>query len=279
MVFDGRLRKPTEGATPLRTQSSESKHDGFLMKRATATADDAVMAEEDNTTRRLLSYSDAVFAVIVTIMVLQLDPPKAARISALFHVWPTFVSYVVSYVFIAIIWINHHHVSRFIQKSSNGLIWVNFAHLFLVSLLPFTTAWMAQTRLAAVPVMVYAGLFVFTDGAYNIYERHILRSAVDLTGVGLRIARRRSLLALALFAAATASAAFEPWVGFGLVCLALLLHVKPDVGSGVNYRLTPPILVNEGQMRYQHENGPSPSTTEPRAHWLERLLSRQQPGL
>jgi uncharacterized membrane protein len=249
------------------------------VERTTAAASDAVIAEEDNTTRRFLSYSDAVFAVIVTIMVLQLDPPKAARISALFHVWPTFVSYVVSYVFIAIIWINHHHVSRFIQKSSIGLIWVNFAHLFLVSLLPFTTAWMAQTKLAAVPVMVYAGLFVLTDGAYNIYERHILRSAADLTGVGLRIARRRSLLALALFAAATASAAFEPWVGFGLVCLALLLHVKPDVGTGINYRLRSPILVNGGHGRCQHEDGSLPPTTGSRAHWLERLMSRQQPGL
>src|ERR1700743_745597 len=90
------------------------------------------VSEEDNTTGRFLSYSDAVFAVIVTIMVLQLDPPKAARISALFHLWPTFVSYVVSYVFIAIIWINHHYLTRFIQSPSLGLVWTNFAHLLLV---------------------------------------------------------------------------------------------------------------------------------------------------
>jgi uncharacterized membrane protein len=188
--------------------------------------------ENRRTADRLWAYSDAVFAVIVTIMVLQLRPPKADHLSALLTLWPTFISYVVSYVFIAIIWINHHYLTRFIQTPSLGLVWTNFAHLLLVSLLPFTTAWMAQTRLASTPVMVYAGLFVCTDGAYNLLEHHILKRTDEISEHARSLARRRSLLALGLFAAATLAAVFVPWLGFALVCCALALHVKPDVGSG-----------------------------------------------
>ncbi|MGH2872971.1 MAG: TMEM175 family protein [Solirubrobacteraceae bacterium] len=189
-------------------------------------------AAERKTADRLWAYSDAVFAVIVTIMVLQLRPPKSHHLSALFGLWPTVISYVVSYVFIAIIWINHHYLTRFIRTPSLGLMWTNFLHLLLVSLLPFTTAWMAQTRLAPMPVMVYAGLFLCADGAYNALEHHILKQTREITEEARRIARRRSLLALALFAAATLAAAFEPWLGFVLVCSALVLHIKPDIGSG-----------------------------------------------
>ena len=188
--------------------------------------------EGRKTADRLWAYSDAVFAVIVTIMVLQLKPPKSANVSALLTLWPTAISYVVSYVFIAIIWINHHYLTRFIRNPSLGLVWTNFTHLLLVSLLPFTTAWMAQTKLASTPVMVYAGLFVCTDGVYNLLEHHILRQSDEISDGARLVARRRSLLALALFATATLAAAFEPWLGFGLVCAALALHIKPDVGSG-----------------------------------------------
>jgi uncharacterized membrane protein len=187
--------------------------------------------EGRQTADRLWAYSDAVFAVIVTIMVLQLKPPKSEDISALSTLWPTVISYVVSYVFIAIIWINHHYLTRFIQSPSLGLVWTNFIHLLLVSLLPFTTAWMAQTKLAAGPVMVYAGLFVCTDGAYNVLEHHILKRTDAISPRARQVARRRSLSALTLFAIAALTAAFEPWLGFTLVCSALVLHIKPDVGA------------------------------------------------
>jgi len=182
-------------------------------------------------TDRLWAYSDGVFAVIVTIMVLQLKPPHSADLSALSTLWPTFISYVVSYVFIAIIWINHHYLTRFIDHPSLALTWTNFIHLLFVSLLPFTTAWMAQTKLSRSPVTVYAGLFLCAATAYNVLERHILSQTDHLSSRTRRIARRRSLFALSLFAAATVAAAVRPWLGFGMICTALVLHMKPDVGS------------------------------------------------
>jgi TMEM175 potassium channel family protein len=109
------------------------------------------MREEKDTAHRLAAYSDAVFAVIVTVMVLELRAPDQPAFSALWPLWPTAISYAVSYLFIAIIWINHHYLMRFVGPPTLGLIWINFVHLFMVSLLPFATAWIARTRLASSP--------------------------------------------------------------------------------------------------------------------------------
>jgi uncharacterized membrane protein len=83
-----------------------------------------VMREEQTTADRVASYSDAVFAVIVTIMVLELRAPEEPAFSALWPLWPTAISYAVSYLFIAIIWINHHYLMRFVGPPTLGLIWI-----------------------------------------------------------------------------------------------------------------------------------------------------------
>jgi len=112
------------------------------------------MSIKKTTPERLTAFSDAVFAVIITIMVLDLKPPEEATLTALLPLWPTALSYAVSYLFIAIIWVNHHHLIRFTREATPQLIWWNFAHLFMISLVPGTTAWMARTRLAPAPVFV-----------------------------------------------------------------------------------------------------------------------------
>src|SRR4051812_37939685 len=93
------------------------------------------MREAQDTAHRLAAYSDAVFAVIVTIMVLELKAPEEASFAGLWPLWPTVISYAVSYLFIAIIWINHHHLMRFVGAPTLRLMWTKFIHLFLVSLL------------------------------------------------------------------------------------------------------------------------------------------------
>src|SRR5690242_9052619 len=94
---------------------------------------------------RINSFSDAVFAIIITIMILELKHPSAATFKALFAAWPVWVSYVVSYIFIAIVWINHHYVLKHASTATLRLMWVNFAHLFSVSLIPFLTDWIAES--------------------------------------------------------------------------------------------------------------------------------------
>ena len=139
--------------------------------------------------------------------------------------------YAVSYLFIAIIWVNHHHLMRFVGSPTLGLIWINFLHLFMVSLLPFATAWVSRTRLASAPVVLYGALFVCIDIAYNVFEHQVLaRANTQQVSAGMRrVARRRSLFVLAGFTTATLVALVAPLLGFGLICTALILHVRPGV--------------------------------------------------
>jgi TMEM175 potassium channel family protein len=188
------------------------------------------MREEEVTAHRLAAYSDAVFAVIVTVMVLELRAPDEPAFSALWPLWPTALSYAVSYLFIAIIWINHHYLMRFVGPPTLRLIWINFVHLFMVSLLPFATAWIARTRLASSPVVFYAALFVCVDIAYNFFEGEVLAraDAAHVPERTRRMARRRSLVVLAIFTTAMLVALFAPRFGFGLICGALILHLRPE---------------------------------------------------
>ncbi|MBB3591996.1 putative membrane protein [Rhizobium sp. BK529] len=135
------------------------------------------MREHKVTTERVGAFSDGMIAVVITLMALELKAPEEATVGAILALWQTPLSYGLSYLFIAIIWVNHHHLLRLVRYASPQLIWINFAHLFLVSLLPFTTAWMARTNLAPVPVAAYAMVFVLVNIAYLFFEREILAHA------------------------------------------------------------------------------------------------------
>jgi uncharacterized membrane protein len=171
-------------------------------------------------------------------MVLELKAPEQAAFSDLWPLWPTAISYAVSYLFIAIIWINHHHLMRFVSAPTLGLIWINFGHLFMVSLLPFATEWIARTRLASSPMVFYAGLFVCIDIAYNIFEREVFRrtDSPQISARTRRVARRRSIIVLASFTTAMLVAFFEPRIGFGLICCALILHLRPEASPSITNR-------------------------------------------
>jgi TMEM175 potassium channel family protein len=111
------------------------------------------------TPERLSAFSDGVFAVLITVLVLELRPPELPTFKAFLLLWPTWLSYAVSYLFIAIVWTNHHYVMRYATEATPRLLWFNFAHLFSMSLLPLSTAWMAVSRLAPQPVAFYATVF------------------------------------------------------------------------------------------------------------------------
>jgi uncharacterized membrane protein len=182
---------------------------------------------------RLAAFSDAVLAVIITIMVLVQKGPEEASFAALLGLWPTALSYAVSYLFIAIIWINHHHLMRFVRRPTNRLIWLNFLHLFLVSLVPFATQWAARTRLGAAAVVVWALVFVCVDLAYLAFERAVMAQA-DGGAVPEKArwqAKIRSLVTVAIFAVAGVAAFASPIAGVILICLGLSFFVRPEVSG------------------------------------------------
>ena len=191
------------------------------------------MAREAAKSERIAAFSDGVIAVIITIMVLELKPPAQPTFAALRTLWPTFVSYLVSYLFVAIVWINHHHLMRFAGRATMRLIWSNFGFLFAISLVPFTTAWLAETRLARVPVTVYAAVFLFANVAYLFFEREALSQGEAegrLPQARLRrYAGARSLATLAGFAASGLLALRYPRIGFALLCLCVLSYLQPGL--------------------------------------------------
>jgi TMEM175 potassium channel family protein len=189
------------------------------------------MPQRKATVERLAAFSDGVFAVLITVMVLDLRPPEHPIFADLLPLWPTALSYVVSYQFIAIVWLNHHHLLQFTDEPTPRLIWINFAHLLMVSLVPFSTAWVARTRLAAVPVFIYATVFVLVELAYLQFEHHALAHAVfkEVSHRTRRLAKIRSFTAFGLFLSAMLLSPKFPHWGFALICCAVLLYLRPEI--------------------------------------------------
>jgi uncharacterized membrane protein len=179
---------------------------------------------------RLSAFSDGVFAVLITVLVLELRPPEIPTFKALLSLWPTWLSYAVSYLFIAIVWVNHHHLLRYASEVTPRLMWFNFAHLFSVSLLPLSTAWMAVSELAPQPVAFYAAVFVLVNVTYIglIYEL-VDRAPADEASPGeRRIMHVRSIVTLGVFAAAAVVALKYPLIGLGMCICCLIVYLKPE---------------------------------------------------
>jgi len=182
------------------------------------------------TPERLSAFCDGVFAVLITVLVLELRPPELPTFKALLLLWPTWLSYAVSYLFIAIVWTNHHHLMRYATEATPRLLWFNFAHLFSVSLLPLSTAWMAVSRLAPQPVAFYAAVFFLVNATYVCLIRELIdrRSLEGVSSTLRRSMRFRSIATLCLFGMAALVALKYPLAGLGICICCLILYLKPD---------------------------------------------------
>jgi uncharacterized membrane protein len=182
------------------------------------------------TPERLSALSDGVFAVLMTVLVLELRPPELPTFKALLLLWPTWLSYAVSYLFIAIVWTNHHYLMRYATEATHRLLWFNFAHLFSISLLPLSTAWMAVSRLAPEPVAFYALVFFVVNATYiSLISELIDRAPVrEVSPTVRKIMRLRSIMTLCLFAAAAVAALKYPLAGLGICIFCLIVYLKPD---------------------------------------------------
>ena len=183
----------------------------------------------ESSPERIPVFSDGVFAIVITIMILELKPPSHPTFNALLEEWPTWLSYLVSYIFIAIVWINHHYLLRHATVATLHLIWANFAHLFAVSLIPFLTDWMAETRLAPVPVVLYAFDFLLVNITYLmlIWQTISTKQNTGLPPSARRLFHLRSVGTLLIFGSAMVVAFWHPYIGFGLICACLVMYLWP----------------------------------------------------
>jgi uncharacterized membrane protein len=187
------------------------------------------------TSERLGLFSDAVFAVLITVLVLELRPPELPTFEALLSLWHTWLSYAVSYLFVAIVWTNHHHLLRYAAEATPRLVRFNFAHLFSVSLLPLATAWMAVSELAPQPVASYAAVFFLVNATYAalIWELIDVRPTAGVPPRAGRNMRIRAILTLCLFGGAAVVALRHPLVGLGICCCCLVAYLMPAApGAG-----------------------------------------------
>jgi uncharacterized membrane protein len=125
---------------------------------------------------RLEAFSDGVLAIIITIMVLELRVPHGTEWSSLAPLWPVFLSYLLSFVYLGIYWNNHHHMLHVTRQVNGAILWANLHLLFWLSLVPFVTAWMGENHFAPVPTATYGVVLLAAAIAYYVLQRTIIRS-------------------------------------------------------------------------------------------------------
>ena len=128
------------------------------------------------TNERINAFSDGVIAIIITIMVLELKVPHATDPAALYALLPVFLTYVLSFIVVAIYWNNHHHMFYLTDRITGGILWANLHLLFWLSLMPFVTGWMGENHFAPLPTALYGVVLLMAGVAYYILEQTIIRS-------------------------------------------------------------------------------------------------------
>ena len=160
---------------------------------------------------RLIALTDGVIAVIITIMVLELKPPHGADIASLRELGPTFLSFALSFVYVAIYWNNHHHFFRLVPHVSASVMWANLNLLFWLSLIPFATAWMDEHGGAAVPVAVYGAVLLLCALSWRIMQAAIVRAQGPTSPLRAAISRdAKGSGSVLIYAAAIALAFVQP---------------------------------------------------------------------
>jgi uncharacterized membrane protein len=178
---------------------------------------------------RLEAFSDGVFAIIITIMVLELKVPHSEDLKALLPVIPVFLSYVLSFVYVGIYWNNHHHMLHAAGKVTGPILWANLHLLFWLSLLPFATGWMGENRFAPSPSAIYGLVLLMAAVAYYILQQLIIASQ----GPGSLLRRAigsdwKGKASLVIYLCAVPVAFFSRWVSQGLFVLVALMWLIPD---------------------------------------------------
>jgi uncharacterized membrane protein len=180
-------------------------------------------------TTRLEAFSDGVLAIIITIMVLELKVPHAVDLAALKPVLPVLLSYVLSFIYLGIYWNNHHHLFQATEEVSGGILWANLHLLFWLSLFPFTTAWMGENHLAAIPTAIYGFVLLMAAIAYYVLQRAIIakegRDSLLAQAIGKD---RKGKLSPLLYLAAIPLAFVSSWIAAGMYVFAALLWLIPD---------------------------------------------------
>jgi uncharacterized membrane protein len=178
---------------------------------------------------RLEAFSDGVIAIIITIMVLELKVPHEATFAALGELWPTLLSYILSFVYVGIYWNNHHHMLHATDKVTGGIMWANLHLLFWLSLLPFVTGWMGENHFESVPTALYGIVLLMAALAYFVLQSLIIRSQGEQSRLKHALGRDlKGKISPVLYATAIALAFVERWAADFIYVATALMWLIPD---------------------------------------------------
>jgi uncharacterized membrane protein len=178
---------------------------------------------------RLAAFSDGVIAIIITIMVLELKMPHGGDWATLKGLGPHFLSYVLSFIYIAIYWNNHHHMLHVTTRVNGAILWANLHLLFWLSLIPFVTGWMGENHFARAPVALYGLVLLMSAIAYSILQRSILRAPGGNPVLAAAIGRDvKGKISPIVYAAAVALSYVNRWISCSLYVLVAVMWLIPD---------------------------------------------------
>ena len=181
------------------------------------------------TKNRLEAFSDGVVAILITILVLELKVPHGTDLAALRPLLPTFLTYVLSFVYLAIYWNNHHHMLHATARINGKILWANMYLLFWLSLVPFVTGWMGENHFAPVPVALYGAVLVMCGLAYNILCRMLIRCHGRDSALAIAVGNDfKGSMSVALYLVAIAVAQFNRWVSLALYVAVAVMWLVPD---------------------------------------------------
>jgi uncharacterized membrane protein len=178
---------------------------------------------------RLEAFSDGVIAIIITIMVLELKVPHGAELAALLPLWPIFLSYVLSFIYIGIYWNNHHHMLHAVRGISGGVLWANLNLLFWLSLIPFVTGWMGENHFQTVPVAAYGLVLFMCAIAYMVLEQRLIAHPDKNVALAQAIgADRKAKISVLLYLAGIGLSFIWSWLGFAVYIGVAIIWLVPD---------------------------------------------------
>jgi uncharacterized membrane protein len=178
---------------------------------------------------RLAAFSDGVIAIIITIMVLELKAPHGSDWSALAELVPNFLSYALSFVYVAIYWNNHHHLLHTVTRVDGLILWANSHLLFWLSLVPVTTAWMGEHYLAPAPTALYGVSLLLPAIAYYLLQKAITRRHGADSTLAHALGRDiKGKISPFLYIAAIALVFVSPWLSMALYTVVALMWLIPD---------------------------------------------------
>ena len=179
---------------------------------------------------RLEAFSDAVIAIILTIMVLELKVPHGADLSALRPLLPVFASYALSFTFLAIYWNNHHHLLQAARQVDGRVLWANMHLLFWLSLVPAVTHWMGETHFAPWPVALYGVVMLLSGCAYYVLTRTLIKiHGGEPSTLAQAVGRdEKAKVSVALYAAAIPLAFVDSRISCAIFVTLAILWLVPD---------------------------------------------------